>query len=609
MQNVTMKRARTFTILHINDLHSNLVGVGPVSEYTPDKVNDDKTIGGLARIATMIAERKRAREAEGPVLTLDIGDFAVGTAFGGATQQLGSELQCLALAGFDATTFGNHDFDHGPGPLAESITAAHKAGHVPTILASNTNLDSDDPELDGLKDLVKTNVIKPHVIIQRGGIKFGLFGIMGEDSVNFTINPGAVKFPDFIETSREMAKQLRQDGADVVICLSHGGVKEPKEGPIKEGDDITLAKAVPEIDVIVGGHTHTFMKEAVVVNGTPVVQAGCYGQKLGELVLEIDDEGKTEVASYKLLDVDDTVLGDPRISVSVATFMAETSQIVFEPRGLKIDEPLAIIDQDWPNSFFDLNSSRPIGNLAADAIKAATKADVAMHAAGLVRAGMIKGSTGVQTAYDIFLLAPLGIGVKDSSAGGSLVVAHLTAREIKNILEFLLVGNPNLPGEYFPRVSGMRFRYDPSRPRFDAVTEIELGDIDQGYRPINISESATQLYSVACNLYFGLIMKQIPARTKGKLSLVPKKPDGSPLETRADVLPERQTGAYLLPPRGTTDPQSAVHVEGSSSEMEIKEWQAIMNHLKAMPTKNEQGVTLLQIDERSMENRSINTRA
>lgn len=112
----------TFTILHINDLHSNLIGVGPASEYSPATVNDDMTIGGIERIATLIALRRKAREIEGPVLVLDIGDATIGTAFGGASQETGAEFQCLALAGFDATTFGNHDFDFGPartGPHGE----------------------------------------------------------------------------------------------------------------------------------------------------------------------------------------------------------------------------------------------------------------------------------------------------------------------------------------------------------------------------------------------------------------------------------------------------------------------------------------------------------
>src|SRR5580704_16347871 len=84
----------TFTILHTNDIHSNLIGVGPASEYSPMTLNDDRTIGGIERISSLIAERSKAREAAGPVLVLDIGDFSIGTPFGGATHETGAELQC-----------------------------------------------------------------------------------------------------------------------------------------------------------------------------------------------------------------------------------------------------------------------------------------------------------------------------------------------------------------------------------------------------------------------------------------------------------------------------------------------------------------------------------
>ena len=188
-----------------------------------------------------------------------------------------------------------------------------------------------------------------------------------------------------------MVKRLRAEGADVIICMSHGGVREPKSGPITEGDDVNLARAVPEIDVIVGAHTHTFMRTPVIVNGTPIVQAGCYGQAVGELVIRMEGRDRT-VVSYNLHPVDDTILGDPRLTKEMDVFKAETSRIVFAPRGLRLDEPLVAIDRDWSNTFFDLDASRPLGNLTADAIRYATKADVALSAAGMVRAGLTKGT-------------------------------------------------------------------------------------------------------------------------------------------------------------------------------------------------------------------------
>jgi len=233
---------------------------------------------------------------------------------------------------------------------------------------------------------------------------------------------------------------------------------------------------------------------------------------------------------------------------------------------------------------------------------------VALNAAGMVRAGLTKGNSGVQTVYDVFLLAPLGIGVADQSAGGSLVVVYLTGREIKNCLEFLLIGNPNLPGQYFPRVSGMRFHYDLSRRKFDAVTQIELGGLAGGYRTIDISDS-TNLFSVACNLYFGLVL--ISTSRKAGVSLVPKKRDGTPIKSRAEALPETpQSGPYLLPPKGSIEEDQAVRGgSGANASMEIKEWQAIMEYLKTLPKKNDREVRSLVMDERAAENRTINLHA
>ena len=466
---------KTFTILHTNDIHSNLIGVGPASEYTPETVNDDRTIGGIERIATLVAERRRVREADGPVLVLDIGDASIGTPFGGAFQKTGTELQCLSMAGYDATTFGNHDFDFGPAALANAIAAARNAGRVPAILAANTNFDAADAALDGLKSLGQAGTLRTHIVLERGGIRFGLFGMMGADSIQWTINPGALTFPDPIATARAMVQRLRADGAEVIICMSHGGVREPPTGPITEGDDVNLARAVPEIDVIVGGHTHTFMRTPVVVNGTPIVQAGCYGQAVGELVIRMEGTDRT-VVSYELHAVDDTIPGDVGLAQEMKAFAAETSRIVFAPRGLRMDEPIVVIDRDWPNTFFDLDASRPLGNLTADAIRQATGADVAVNAAGMVRAGLMKGTSGVQTAYDIFLIAPLGIGVADQSAGGSLVRAYVTGREIKHCLEFLLPGNPNLPGQVLPSRVRHAFRVRPRSPT------LRRGDGDRARR-------------------------------------------------------------------------------------------------------------------------------
>ena len=147
---------KTFTILHTNDMHSNFIGLGPAADYTPFTLNDDETRGGYARLAAVIAQRKAARKDQGPVLVLYAGDYSMGTAFGAATRETGGELQLMSLMGFDATTFGNHEFDLGPDGLGKSITVAAKAGRVPAVVASNTNFSKDDATLADLQRWPRT---------------------------------------------------------------------------------------------------------------------------------------------------------------------------------------------------------------------------------------------------------------------------------------------------------------------------------------------------------------------------------------------------------------------------------------------------------------------
>ena len=296
---------KTFTILHTNDLHSNLIGMGPASDYTPFSLNDDATRGGFARLATLIAKRKVARAGQGPVLVLDAGDYSMGTAFAGATRETGAELQLLSRMGCDATTFGNHDFDLGPDGTARSIAAAANADHVPAVVASNTDFTANDATLVGLQRLAKDGFVRRYVVIERGGIRFGIFGLLGKEAQLYTDGAGAVTFADPIEAAQKMVKLLREtEKVDVIIALSHGGVEKGTDGRFTDGEDVRIPKAVPGIDVVIGAHSHTELHEAIIVNGrTPVVQTGKYGQNLGELVIALDGS-KLTVESYKLYPID-----------------------------------------------------------------------------------------------------------------------------------------------------------------------------------------------------------------------------------------------------------------------------------------------------------------
>jgi 5'-nucleotidase len=485
---------QTFTILHTNDLHSNFIGLAPALDYTPSTPNNDATRGGFERLATLIAQRQAARQDQGPVLVLDAGDYSMGTAFAAATRETGGELQLLSCMGYDATTLGNHDFDLGPDGAAGSIAMAAAAGRIPAVVASNSDFAANDPALAGLQRLSKDGVIRRYTVIERGGIRFGIFGVLGKEAQFYTGGAGAVKFADPVETAREMVKRLREtEKADVIIALSHGGLEKGKDGRYTDGEDVRLAVAVPGIDVVIGGHSHTELHEPIMANGrTPVVQTGKYAENLGELVISIDGD-KLTVDSFRLYPIDATIAGNPPIGEEIGKFKKTVTEVVFAPRGYSIDQPLAMVPHDIPNTFTDIAAGTVLANLCTDAFRSATKADIGFTANGMMRAGFTRGKSGIQTVYDVFALAPLGAGVLDPTADSALVTGYFTGQELKHLLEFLLVENPAHPGEYFPRASGMRFRYDPSRPTFDVVTAIEIGDLDRGYSAIDISGQDARL--------------------------------------------------------------------------------------------------------------------
>jgi 5'-nucleotidase/UDP-sugar diphosphatase len=597
---------KTFTILHTNDMHASFIGMGPASDYTPFTLNDDTTRGGYARLAALIAKRREARKGHGPVLVLDAGDYSMGTAFSAATRETGGELHLMGLMGYDATTFGNHEFDLGPAGLGKSIGMGVKAGRIPAVIATNSSFTGSDTTLADLQRLAKEGVIRRYEVIERGGIRFGIFGTLGKEAMIYT-SGGATTFADPTESARETVKNLREkEKVNVVIALSHGGVVKGDGGRYTDGEDVRLAKDVQGIDVVIGGHSHTELQDAIIVNGrTPVVQTGKESRNLGELVITVDGDTLT-VDSYRLHSIDDTIAGDRAIAAEIEVLKKSVTVAAFASRGYRVDQPLAIAPCDLPNTYADITAGTLLANLVTDSFRGATKADIGFTANGMMRAGLSRGKTGVQTVYDVFAVAPLGSGVVDPTPGSSLVTGYFTGQDLKNLLEFFLVDSPAHPGEYFPRTSGMRFRYDPSRPKFDMVTAIELGDLDRGYKAIDLSGKDERLYSLTCPLMLAPIIVAIPKYTKGKLALVPKNKNGKPLTSKVEALDDpRGDTPYLLPPPGTTDAASVDHGTGKEAGREIKEWQAIMDQLRSLPVKNAGELPVIPVDERAAEVRAI----
>ncbi|HNW58003.1 MAG TPA: metallophosphoesterase, partial [Bacteroidales bacterium] len=148
---------KKIVLLHTNDLHSRLTGYAPESAYSPLSVNDDKTKGGFARIATILKTEKDNNR--GNTLVINAGDFLMGTLFAGLEEKNGFQLRLMKAMGYDIVGLGNHEFDFGPDKLASIINASVKNGEIPSLLIGNTEFDEKDRRDDNLEKLFSDGVI------------------------------------------------------------------------------------------------------------------------------------------------------------------------------------------------------------------------------------------------------------------------------------------------------------------------------------------------------------------------------------------------------------------------------------------------------------------
>ena len=555
--------ASSFTIFHTNDWHSQILGFGPNSEYSPETINDDDTLGGVSRRAALLKARRAIREKDGVTLTLDGGDFMMGSLFHTLNSEEAFELRLLSLMKYDAITLGNHDFEWGPDGLAKMIEAALRRGAIPKIVAANTQLSASDQRDDQLAKLFQQGHIKKSTVIIKSSLTFGVIGLIGNHAVEVTKTAAPLVFSSAIAAAKEQVRLLKQKEVDVVIALSHSGVwfDDGKWG----FEDVELAKAVPQIDIIVSGHSHQLVKEPIIVGKTIIVQAGALGKHLGELTVQRKDDGSLKVIDNKLHLIDDKIMGDQETMDEVAQMGANIEQKILAPRALAFDEAVVETDRDLTRDFDD----HLLANLVTDSIRLAAKSDFAFTGNGTIRSNMKKGRTGVQSVADVFRIAPLGKGYTDSAPGYPLIKAHLTGPEVKTLVEVFLLAYTTKGPPYFPRVSGIRIHYNPLRLPFDRVYRIDLGDDDKGYKTIDLSGKDGKSYSFACTVYVGKFVWAMENLSKGILQAAPKGPDGKPIPTPIDAI---------------VDGNKAPGVQ------EIKEWEALINHLKSLPDTDGNGI-------------------
>ena len=531
-QAVTVKAAddtKQIDVLFTHDTHSHLDSFSTIVN------GEQKEVGGFAKIKTLINEKKK----EDPdTLILDGGDFSMGTLIQTVYDTEAAELRMLGYLGYDVTTFGNHEFDYRSQGLANMLKAAKSSGEtLPEIVVCN--VDWDSMEKAGLNDGQKqiqsafeTYGVKDYVMVQKGDVKIAVVGVFGKDALECAPTC-ELSFKDPVEAVKKTVEEIKKnEEADMIACVSHGGTWEDES----KSEDELLAKAVPDLDLIISGHTHSELQEAIQHGNTYIVSCGEYGRNLGSLSMTQNSDGRWDLSSYELIPVSEDVKADKATQERIDALMDTVDTNYLADFGYTRKEVLAQNDVEF-NSLEEMGTEHKelnLGDIMADAYVYAVEnseyydgdpVDVAVVPSGTVRDTYTKGDITVEDVYNSF---SLGIG-KDGVAGYPLINAYLTGKELKLVAEVdASISDFMTTARLY--CSGLNFTYNPHRMILNKVTDCYLTSADGERTEIEDDK----LYHVVTDLYTGQMLGSVMKMSYGLLSLEPKDKDGNPIENLED---------------------------------------------------------------------------
>ena len=388
---------KEFVILFTNDFHSQIEPLSKQETYNADR-------GGIKRIKALVDS---VRMAEPAVLLADAGDFVQGTYY---FSLLNGEVEMMAMEelGYDVRTIGNHEFDKKM-----------------TVLGDMFSLSSSVPVVASNYDFSQTSLatyVRNSIILETGNVKVGFIGlnVRLQNLVDPTACEG-VKWQNAINVADEEAKKLRDQGADMVIALSHLGYEKTDEVYYDRG----IAKNTRHIDMIIGGHSHTFLNYPEYVTNQEgekvlITQTGSKGICLGYAKIKLDDNGNPSF-TYKLIPVKNHL--DKKLDPDFSNMIDAYSAAVTAEMEKVIGTCPEAIRKGTPES--------PLGNLTADALVWMAqeyydvKADVALYNTGGIRAEI---SAGDLTVGDVYAVYPFD---------NVLSVATLSGKDLKTLFDYV----------------------------------------------------------------------------------------------------------------------------------------------------------------------------
>ncbi len=522
---------KTLDVVFTHDTHSHLNSFSTVID------GESTEVGGFARIKTVIDEQK----AENPdTLVVDGGDFSMGTLVQTVYEDEAAELRMLGAIGCEVTTFGNHEFDYRSSGLAQMLKSAAESGDVlPELVVCN--VDWDAMEAAGLNDgqqQIQSGFeeygVKDYVVLQKGDVNVAVTGVFGVDALACAPTCELL-FRDPVEAVKETVAEIKaNEDVDMIVCVSHSGTWEDES----KSEDEILAKSVPDLDLIISGHTHTELAEPIVHGDTYIVSTGEYGRKIGKLSMTQKSDGRWEMTDYKLVPILSTITADGATQEKIDGFMEAVDTGYLADFGYTKDEVLATNNVQF-STLRDLeyeHTEHNLGDLMSDAYVYAVEnsddfdgvpVDVAVVPSGTVRDTYTAGNITVEQVFNSF---SLGIG-PDGVPGYPLISVYLTGKELRTAAEIdASVSDYMTTARLY--MSGLHFTYNPNRMILNKVTDIYLTD-ENGSR---VELEDDKLYRVVADLYSGQMLSAVTDMSHGLLSLVPKYADGTPIEDFEDVI-------------------------------------------------------------------------
>ncbi len=520
---LTAQDGKKLTILHTNDFHSHLQGYAPESAYTPLAADNDPTIGGMARIAGIIADVNK--ENPGSTLVVDAGDCLMGTLFQALETETGFQHALMKKAGYDIVAMGNHDFDFGPEAYAGIIRKASQRGEIPLILMGNAVTDPRNQADDAFEALISDGLIKPYTVKEVNGVRVGFFSLIGKDADESAPYAPPVTFGKIIPAAKKLVKDLKKEGCDIIICLSHSGINKDKNGSWT-GEDVKLAQKVKGIDLIITGHTHVLLKEPFVVNGVPIVGVGDNGRFVGRVDI-LAGNGTMKLEKYEAIPVDDRISALDEIQSEIVLQQQKINEAILNPLGMTYTMPVAVAPYTISYDEYGKAADSNLGVLVADAIYNYVNTDGPGTDIAIVAAGVLRDpiQPGIQSVADIFRVMSLGSG-NDNVPGYSLSKMWVTGKELKNITEILLFTSATASSNY-PYYSHMRVEYDPDGRIFNKVRKIEYTDNRGNITEVNTSKADPKLYSIVANSYMADNLGLVKKKTFGLIKVEPKDSNGN----------------------------------------------------------------------------------